>query len=331
MAIFQGSRIGTKELTITVPDRDETGISAVFASPGEISGQYYSPHGASTLTLTFGDSSQIGGSTLYIDGEKQAASVSGAALVTAVAAGHHHWQFTSHLPKPLAVNVARTANFAGGASIYFDAVAGADLYQLQSSTDGGQSWQTAAKAESSPIKLAGLKNAKIHVRLIATNAEQSSDPGDACPIYVSDQPPAPPDGLYLHLSAGRVDASWGQELGVGEYHLFRRKLGETDSNWKRIYAGVGQSFADQNVPGVVAPNELPGPENAGTAPSVIYEYAVAAANGNGQGSLSQPATTDPSDWRVWWPPNQPEQFKRQSAYWQPPYVPANQMPPPQYP
>jgi hypothetical protein len=148
---------------------------------------------------------------------------------------------------------------------------------------------------------------------------------------VTDQPPAPPDGLYLHLSTNRVDASWGQNLGVGEYRLYRRKLGETDSSWKLLYGGLAQSFTDRDALGVIPPNELPGPENAESAPSAIYEYAVAAANGNGQGPMSRPASTDPSDWRVWWPPNQPEQFKRQSAYWQPPYVPADQMPSPRYP
>ncbi len=332
MAIFQGSRIGSKDLTIDVPESNETGVSAVFLSPGEISGQYYSPHGVSTLTLTFADPSQLNGSFLFIDGQKQPAKISGASLVMPLSAGHHHWQLTAHLPKPLPANISHTINFAGGASIYFDAVPGADSYQLQSSTDGGQTWQPAATSPASPIKLEGLKpDSKIHVRLIAANAEQTADPGDAYPIYVNDQPPAPPDGLYLHLSANRVDASWGQNLGVGEYRLFRRKLGESDSSWKLLYAGLAQSFTDRDAQGVVPPNELPGPEYAESAPSTIYEYAIAAANGNGQGPMSRPASTDPSDWRVWWPLNQPEQFKRQSAYWRPPYVPADQTPPLRYP
>jgi len=172
---------------------------------------------------------------------------------------------------------------------------------------------------------------KIHVRLIAANAQQQSDPGDAYPIYITDKPPAPPDGLYLHLSANRADASWGQVLGISAYRLYRRRFGETDAAWTLVHEGLDQSFSDRNADGVVTANALPGPENAQVVPRTIYEYAVAAVNGIGEGPRSHGVSTDPAGWQVWWPPNQPEQFKRQSAYWLPPYVPANEVPPPRYP
>lgn len=332
MAIFQGSRIGTKELTLVVPDAEETGISAVYQQPGEVSGQYYSPHGPTKLTLAFADVPPTDRTFVYIDGEKQSASITGLSLEISLPAGHHHWQLTAHLPRPMPVNVTRTENFADGASVCFDPVAGADSYQLQSSSDGGTTWADAGKSPASPIKLSGLTSeSKIHVRLIASNAEQSSEPGDAFPIYVTAQPPAPPDGLYLHLSSNRVEASWGQVLGVSEYRLYRRQRSEADSAWKLIYKGLDRSYSDAGAKGVVPPNALPGPEYASVAPSTIYEYTIAAANGNGEGIKSPTVNTDPSDWRVWWPPGQLEEFKRPSAYWSQPYVPVEQVPPLRYP
>jgi hypothetical protein len=88
---------------------------------------------------------------------------------------------------------------------------------------------------------------------------------------------------------------------------------------------------DTDAAGVVHPNALPGSDYAENAPAMIYEYAVAAVNGNGEGVKCAPVSTDPAGWAVWWPANQSEQFKRQSAFWLPPYVPAEQAPPARYP
>jgi len=329
LAIFHGSAIGTSDLSIEVPESDETGVSAVYTKSGEISGEYDSPHGASAMTLNFADPSQAGGSVAYLDGEKLNAKISGSTLMIPLIPGHHHWQFTAHLPRPMPANIVRTADFPGVATVYFNPSAGADSYQLQLSADGCKTWQPSVKSSGSPIRIEGLQaNTKVHIRLIAANAEQVADPGDAYPLYVTSDPPAPPDGLYLHLSTNRVDASWGEVLGTGEYHLYRRTRGQSDAQWKLIYAGTGQSYSDQNAAGVVPPANLPGESSDA---SVIYEYAIATANGNGQGSLSAAVDTDPNSWHVWWPPNQPEQFKRQSAYWLPPYVSADQSPPARYP
>jgi len=332
MAIFHGSRIGTRDLTLEVPEENETGISAEFSQPGDISGEYLAPHGASSLTLQVRDPSQGQGSSLYIDGEKQSVGISEGKLVCAIPAGRHHWQFTAHLPKPMPVNVARTENFAGGALVIFDPVPAADSYELQISTDDCKTWNTSAKSASSPIRLAALQpQSKVHVRMIASNAEQHSDPGDAYPIYASNKPPDIPDGFYLHVSNNRVEASWGQVLGVGEYRLYRRRQGQGDDAWKRLYAGPTQSYSDADAAGVIPPNDLPGAEYATQTPAAIYEYSVTASNGNGESPRSRILSTDPAGWNVWWPPDQPEQFKRQSAFWLPPYVPADQVPPARYP
>ena len=75
-------------------------------------------------------------------------------------------------------------------------------------------WQKAAEGAGSPIALTGLKNGeKIHVRVIAANAQRESAPSREYPIYVTDHPPEAPDGLDLVLQKDRIDLTWGEIWG----------------------------------------------------------------------------------------------------------------------
>ena len=62
----------------------------------------------------------------------------------------------------------------------------------------------------------------------------------------------------------------------------------------------------------------------------VYEYAVASVNGNGEGALSPVENTDPASWKNWYPAVTLK-FKRQSAFWMPPYMSANMSPEKYYP
>jgi hypothetical protein len=330
LAIFQGSRIATKDFAIEVPGVDETGVSATFVDSAEISGEFFSPHGASSITLQLTDPSHAAQSTFYIDGEKQSSQIAEGKLILPLPAGHHDWQYTARRPRPLPAQVTNTEDFPGGAQVFFNPVTSADSYQLQESTDSGATWKSVTAASASPIRIAGSARSKIHVRLVASNADASAAPGDAYPVYFTDHPPDAPDGLYLHVSTNRVEPSWGQILGCGEYRLYRRRQGEGNP-WTCIYDGPSQTFVDDSAAGVVPANDLPGVEHSSSSPVSIYEYAVSAVNGIGESPKSALASTDPAGWGVWWPKGQSEQFKRQSAYWLPPYVSENQSPPARYP
>ncbi|HUB23951.1 MAG TPA: fibronectin type III domain-containing protein [Tepidisphaeraceae bacterium] len=317
MAIFQGSEIGAGGLALHMPVADEIGISATFSDERDIWGRFVSPRGPSQLTI---DGPNI--SAFYIDGQRQPV----VGNVVALPAGAHVWEMTDRPVRPIAPTILRTENFSGGADVDFDSVAGAEGYRLELSLDGGKTWKTAARGETSPIHLAGLQNStKVHVRLIALNSGRESEPSAAFPIYVSDAPPLPPDGLWLTLDHNRVTASWGQVLGVAQYKLYRRKHRQSD--WTVVYSGPRRQFLD-DAEGVMPPDDLPG--GADTA-AATYDYAVACVNGNGEGAKSDIADTNPASWRNWWPAGTPMQFQRQSAYWLPPYVPADQVPPPTYP
>lgn len=48
-------------------------------------------------------------------------------------------------------------------------------------------------------------------------------------------------------------------------------------------------------------------------PHKLYEYAIAAVNGNGEGERSAPVGTDPTSW-INWDPKPGERFRRRYTY-----------------
>jgi hypothetical protein len=332
LAIFKGSQISASGVGLWVVSTDEVGVAAEFSRADEIEGEFVTPR-SSKLRVSLPDNI-ANGSNLFIDGEKQQVTRDdGGIILVALPIGRHHWQITAGMPTPLAVTIQRTENRSGGASVYFASVAGADRYLLETSLDGGSTWQSAAQGGASPLVVSNLKNGiKVHVRLTAANAQRRSAPGDEFPIYVSDQPPAPPDGLSLQLSNDQVIANWGEVLGVAEYRLYRRLRG--NNNWALVFHGTGRQFVDHAAQGVTLPAFYPGvSDDFRAAPSnmPIYEYSVACSNENGEGPKSTFADTDPTGWLNWWPASQTRRFQRQTGYWMSPYVAADMTPPIDYP
>lgn len=222
-------------------------------------------------------------------------------LLVSLPAGRHLVEFTNGLPRPLAPRVLRTANSSRSAIVEFEHVEPAESYVIQLSKDGGTRWETAGSARQSPCTLRGLENdTKYHVRVIATNADQIGEPGPDYPLYVNaDRPPAP-DGLRLRPSGDHVDITWGEVLGASRYRLYRRLKG--DLGYREVFSGLAFEFRDTEP-----------------ASDRVYEYAVAAENGNGIGPESTPIDTDADSWRFWEPPV--GGFRRQHTYNQPPYTP----------
>jgi hypothetical protein len=134
----------------------------------------------------------------------------------------------------------------------------------------------------------------------------------------------------MTLGEHRVSLEWGEVLGASEYRLYRRKIGEAD--FTQIYKGTDRKFVDDSVAAHPA-LEVPGMAEQAEAPGKagdLYEYAVAAVDGNGEGPKCVPIDDDPANWRNWLPPT-PLVFRRQSAFWLPPYVRPEDVPAPFYP
>jgi len=215
---------------------------------------------------------------------------------------------------PVPPAILRTVNRSGAAQVFVGAVPGAASYRFELSSDGGRTWKEVATTADATYTITGLTSgAKVHVRAIALNAAHSSGPGNEYPIYPTADAPPPPDGLKLSLSAGRVDVTWGETFGAGEYRLYRRIRGE--KAFTLVCDGLARECVDRAA-GVVPAFAEPGQaENAfySGKPYAVYEYAVAAVNGNGEGSRSAIVDTDPASWANW-DPKPGEPFRRKVVH-----------------
>jgi hypothetical protein len=198
--------------------------------------------------------------------------------------------------------------------VYWAKIPGATTYRIELSNDNARTWKPAGQTDATSFTLQGLQNGhKYHARLIAANSDHSSEAGPEYPIYASADPPAFPDGLKVILSKDRVDTTWGEVLGVREYHLYRRAHGSTE--YKLVYAGPDRKFTDHAtgvVPGLARPGIL---ANALHDKSgyTVYEYAVASLNGNGESPKSPIVDTNPASWTNW-DPKPGEPFRRRYTY-----------------
>ncbi|MFD7154220.1 hypothetical protein ACFV9C_06470 [Kribbella sp. NPDC059898] len=232
LALFQGSRIGTRDLTLTTPD-PELAISLHLPT---FKGVYYSPHQTSfTLSRTPG--------RLYVDGLP----------TTALPAGRHHWEITSGKPQPLPPRITHLT----ATTVHFTAVPAAELYELQLSEDGGHTWRTIAMTPQTSVDLGAAEG---HVRVVAINSDQRSEPGKDYPVRVTEGPPMAPDGLRVN---GR-EVTWGEVLGVTGYRLYQR----TGRGFEEVYRGLHRRFVGETG-----------------------EYAVAAENHHGVGKRSTSVDT----------------------------------------
>ena len=350
LALFKGERIGTRELELAV-DNPNMGVSAVFKTPSEVAGEFSSRAGGKLiLTLPFADAKAV---RLFINGTSvtqasrlcpkygQApitggtpASLSGSSftMVAQLPRGEGHWQLTAGPAVPSAPEITHTVARADGAAVFFTAIPSATSYRIEASHDGGATWTPAGTSETNEFVLGGIVPPdKVHLRVIALNGESASLPGMDYPVAVTGKPAGPPEGLRLGLARDEATARWGAVLGAKEYVLYRRKAGQRD--WKEIHRGVDRLYRDR-VAGIVpaerAPGLQPEAERQPKASPVLYEYAVSAVDGVGEGEKSKTANTDPVSWRNWYP-DAPLHYKRRSAYWLPPFVTPEQVPPANYP
>jgi hypothetical protein len=305
LALFHGSAIGAGDVLLTTDDPG-LGISLEFTDPTHITGVFFT---RSETTAKLRVASGLGTGSLFVDGvAPMMTRLSDTELLVSLPAGRHQLEFAQGLPRPLPPRVLRTANSSESAVVEFEEVPAAESYIIQLSKDGGSRWETAGAARQSPFTLHSLTNGtKYHVRVVATNADQISEPGPDYPCYVGNARPPAPDGLHLRLDVGRhVDVSWGEVLGASRYRLYRRLKG--DLGYREVFSGLAFEFRDTD------------PEW-----DRVYEYAVAAENGNGIGPESTPIDTDAAGWRFWEAPvsagGRRPGFRRRHTYNQPPYTP----------
>ena len=300
--LFHGRRIGARGLQFTTDDTD-LGIGGVIQDGKTVSGKYVAPRPS---WVRIGGPGVRAGWVLHVDGIAHAGRREGNAVRYELPAGNHRWELTDTLPVPDAPRILRTENVSGGGRVIVEPVGGATQYMLELSRDGGTTWAPVGVPGGPQPAVTDLPNGrKVHVRARALNARHTGAPGPEYPLYVTDQPPPPPDGLRVALADGAATVTWGEILGASEYRLYGRRRSETD--WQRIQHGLGRQHVDRR-PFIRACDAKPG-GGAWPAPEPVMEYCVTAVNGNGEGARSHRADTDPTSWRNW-DPRPGERFRR---------------------
>jgi hypothetical protein len=306
-ALFHGGHIAAGGVSFTTSDT-ELGLSAKVPKSGSqrpLDGWFHAPS-SSSVEISFPTTSAR--PALYVDGARVTSTWNGDRMVVELAAGTHRWELTSALPVPLSPSIERTEYMDGGAIVHGTPVASASSYHAEISLDEAVSWKTVSTASIPVITITGLAGGrKYHVRLVARNEEHTSQPGPEYPLYITNAPPPPPDGLHVELSQGSAALAWGEVLGAAGYRLHRKRHDE--ANFSVVFQGSATAWTD-TTPGIVPPAHSPrsaarGP--ADTAP--VCEYFVTAMNHNGESRPSRAANTDPYSWRNW-NPTGAEPFRR---------------------
>jgi hypothetical protein len=294
--LFHGTHIAAAGFSFTTSDTD-LGISATISGSGAIRGSFFAP---APSGIDIGLPSRLDKATLYIDGVEAASAQTAGHVSFTLPSGKHQWELTLGQPVPLAPRVDRTEYTAGGAIIYGTSVGSASTYNLELSTDNAQTWAEVKRASEPQFTLADLKpGEKYHVRLLARNDASLSAPGPEYPLYITLDPPPPPDGLNVELSRGRARITWGEVLGVTEYRLYRKTA--TESKFIVAYAGRQTLWEDINPSIEPSARPVSSAETLRNTPMPTCEYYVTSVNPIGESTPSRRANTDPTSWRNWNP------------------------------
>ncbi|MBO9610313.1 MAG: fibronectin type III domain-containing protein [Paenibacillaceae bacterium] len=309
-ALFAGSRVGAAGVVAKLTAAD--GANAVdesegyspqagfsFVRDGASLGGGYAGCGGAVVTLTLPEPLSETAYRLYVNSmplEPIASDERGVSF--RLPPGTGRWEWTDRLPIPASLQVAGYRAAAGVAELFWKSAAGAESYEIGVSANGGESWTVASSDiaggpdASFPVcwRLAGTNGEKRHVRVRAVNRDRKGAWSDDYPVYMTGEPPARADGLRVARTGRGFRLTWGWQLGATGYRLYRRERDE--ASFTVVYEGEQPVYDDSAVD-----------------PARVYEYCVAACNGNGEGPASKPRDTAPGGLADWDPrPNEP--FRR---------------------
>jgi hypothetical protein len=198
--------------------------------------------------------------------------------------GKCRWQWTNAGVIPSAPVIKNTCTGATWSNIVWHPVTSAIAYNVQMSTDGGNSWiDIAQDIRSNHYKLSGLTDGrKVHVRVYALGKGGLSDPSNDYPVYPTSIIPHAPEGLRTVKQGDKVNLNWGQVLGANKYTLYQRLKGTPE--YQAVYSGEESNTV------VTLPDS-----------SKVYEFCVTASNGIGESQQGIVSDTDENRIINWYP------------------------------
>lgn len=244
------------------------------------------------ITLTLGCEFDSSSHRLFLNGmqtdvqcmDKRIGSVK-------VPKGKFTWEYTTRLPVPMKPVIEKTVISSGCVELWWSKSIGAEQYVIEKSEDCGENWDYVAETEQTSYSMEGLQNGtKFHIRVAGLNRDGQGSFCHDYPIYVSDQPPMKPDGLRVWKQRDNFAISWGRQLGVQEYRLYRRVRGEMD--FQVLFIGENAAYTD-----------------CSGLSGLVYEYMVTAVNGNGESEKSN-IRDNSLNGLAYWDPEPEIKFRR---------------------
>src|SRR5262249_26172150 len=140
----------------------------------------------------------------------------------------------------------------------------------------------------------------------AANARYRAPAGADYPLYVTDRPPEPPDGLTLRPGPDTVALTWGEVLGAGGYRGLGRRPGGTGDRGGLAGAAVAcvGRGGDGGGAGRGAPGRGPGggpPGGAGGGGFPVLGGRGGGGDRQGGGSAGRAGPARPAGGGAWAP------------------------------
>ncbi|WP_139996221.1 fibronectin type III domain-containing protein [Paenibacillus paridis] len=297
LAIFAGQSIRYGDYSIVLKrDLDQpgwplTGFAMTIIDGKRIVGEWQAFEMAEAELSSGEPLARLADYALYIDGVRTDSYTASKGTVTfQLSPGRHRWEWTSFLPEPEQVKQLNASAVSGGAYLQWQPVPSAEGYEVCVTSEDEASGQHLATTDSH-LKVNGLKaGCKYIVKVRACNSDHAGSWSEEYPLYGSDGPPDIPDGLRIRRMDQGILLQWGQVGGASAYRLYRKEQG--DEGQRLVYEGQLDSYTDYEV-----------------TQGAIYEYSVAAINGNGE-SKASPARSTEWGGLTDWDPRPEEGFRR---------------------
>ncbi|WP_163318260.1 hypothetical protein [Dysgonomonas sp. 520] len=315
MSLFKGESISADGLSVALTPEKEAAIALSRNSVNEISGRL-----KTNAHVSLKIEGLISGGRLYANGVELKIQSNKGVIETRFSEGEYFLEYTTEKPTPMESRITDTEYEKDRVKIFVETSNPSESVRMEISYDGGKTWKTKGNVSKGIFYLKKENVEKVHVRAVSVNGKKEAAFAPEYPVYFTSDLPHYPEGLWLKPDQNRVHLNWGEILGTQKYRLYRKKT--EDKDFQLIYEGKDRQFTDRNAQRTQKPYALPGSvdnRNADRSNLVVYEYAVTAVNGNGESIKSPVENTDPASWRNWYPDTELK-FKRQSAFWMPPYV-----------
>lgn len=299
LALISGKKLRMNGVSIEA-DRDDTALEITVCEEGEIAGNCSA---AADVTVRISlDNDGIAGISpqhrLFVNGHTASYERDRNEWSFTLPAGVHSLEFTS-AAKPGQLDIRRAIQVRQGANIQWHSVVGATAYQIERSEDQGQTWDKYETVNQCECFLPASGRLKSHIRVTALNGDKAGIPSDPYPVYFSEDPPLPPEGLKLgfgNQEGETVWLSWGQVAGAERYRVYMRGGGIED--YQCVYEGENVEYCCT----VKAENMMD-----------VLEFAVTAVSGIGESALSFPVNSDRTSF-LHWDPMPGDHYRKTNAY-----------------